>query len=781
MNRRERRAVATAQRRGRPVADGSPAVGAEISAARTHHQAGRLAEAERLYAAILARQPEHAEALRLQSIIAFQQDDAGRAAALATQAIAVAPDYAEAHYTMGVAQRALGNAEAALASYRKAVKLRPDFAEAHNNLGTVLNDLGKAEAAFVAFRRALELRPDFSEAHDNLGSALLARGRLADAAAAYKKALAIEPDNVETLNNLGNALRGLGDLPAAVETFRKALGLAPDFVAAHSNLGGALNDQGRPDEAFDAYRAALALAPDDAVVHSNLGTALIYQGKLDEAEAAFRQALALAPDFADAHNNLGNALRDKRQWRDAVAAYRSALALAPDFAAAHNNLGGALKDQGRLAEAIAAYRASIAHKPDFTAAHSNLVFSMNYDAAATQQTIFAESLAWHATHAASLGRRAAGHANAPDPERRLRVGYVSPDFREHSVAYFLEPLIAAHDRAAFEVFCYAHVARPDQRTERFRGLADTWRSTVGMTDADLATAVRADGIDILVDLAGHTGGNRLLAFARRPAPLQLSWLGYPNTTGTEAIDARLTDAIADPPGSGDALHSETLVRLPNGFLCYAPPADAPAIGGPPARSAGHVTFGSFNALAKITPAVVAAWARILLGAPGSRMVMKSGPLADQATRARYLELFAAAGVDAGRVDLRAWIEARTGHLGAYQAIDIALDPFPYNGTTTTCEALWMGVPVVTLAGDRHAGRVGASLLTRIGLAELVAETTDGYVETAVRLAGDLDGLPARRLALRDRMMLSPLCDAAGFARDVEAAYRAMWRRWCAGR
>ncbi len=779
MNRRERRA-AKAQRQGRPVTGGSAAADAEISAALAHHQAGRLAEAERLYAAILAREPEHAEALRLLSVIAFQQGDAGRAAALATQVIAVAPNYAEAHYTMGMAQKALGDAEAALASYRKAVKLKPDFAEAHNNLGNLLSDLGDAEAAIVALRKALALQPSFAEAHDNLGSALFGQGRLADAAAAYRKALAIEPDNVESLNNLGNALRGLGDLPAAVETFHKALALAPDFVAAHSNLGGALNDQGRPDEAFDAYRAALALAPDDAAVHNNLGTTLIYQGKADEAEAAFRQALALAPDFADAHNNLGNALRDKSQWQDAVIAYRAALALAPDFAAAHNNLGGALKDQGRLAEAIAAYRASIAHKPDFAAAHSNLVFSMNYDAAATQQTIFAESRAWHESHAAALGRRAPGHANARDPERRLRVGYVSPDFREHSVAYFLEPLIAAHDRAAFEVFCYAQVARPDQRTERFRGLADTWRSTVGMTDADLATAVREDRIDILVDLAGHTGGNRLLAFARRPAPVQLSWLGYPNTTGTEAIDARLTDAIADPPGPSDALHSETLVRLPNGFLCYAPTADAPAIGAPPARSTGHVTFGSFNALAKITPAVVAAWARILLGVPGSRLVIKSGPLADAATRARYLEMLAAAGVDAGRVDLRAWIDARSGHLGAYANIDIGLDPFPYNGTTTTCEALWMGVPVVTLAGDRHAGRVGASLLTRIGLAELVADTTDGYVETAVHFAGDLDGLPARRLALRDRMMSSPLCDAAGFARDVEAAYRAMWRRWCAG-
>jgi predicted O-linked N-acetylglucosamine transferase (SPINDLY family) len=371
------------------------------------------------------------------------------------------------------------------------------------------------------------------------------------------------------------------------------------------------------------------------------------------------------------------------------------------------------------------------------------------------------------------------HPNHPDPERRLRVGYVSPDFREHSVSAFLDPVIAGHDRRWFEVFCYAEVVRPDDTTARFRGLSDGWCSTLGMTDGAVAGRIRDDGIDILVDLAGHTAGNRLRVFAERPAPVQVTWLGYPNTTGLSAMDYRLSDAVADPAGEADALHSETLVRLANGFLCFAPPADAPEVGETPALATGQVTFGSFNNLAKVTPDVVEAWADILNRIPNSRLVLKSRPLADEKTRERYLEMFGAHGVDPGRVELCSWIASKSGHLGAYERLDIGLDPFPYNGTTTTCEALWMGVPVVTLGGDRHAGRVGASILARVGLAGLVAETKADYVEQAVALAGDLDRLSALRGGLRSRMEKSPLCDAGGFARDIEAAYREMWRRVCA--
>ena len=520
------------------------------------------------------------------------------------------------------------------------------------------------------------------------------------------------------------------------------------------------------------------MKPDYVAAHNNLGNVLRDQGKLDDALAAYHRALALRPDYVAAHVNLGNALKDLGRLEEAVAAFQKALAVKPDQPEARSNLGNAYKNQGKLTEAVAAYQKALELKPDYVDAHSNLVFCMNYDEQFTQRDIVAESRRWDAVHAVPRGADERPHPNDPDPERRLRVGYVSPDFREHSVSYFLDPVIAHYDRGTFEVFCYAGVVRPDKKTARFRDLSDGWCSTVGMTDAAVAERIREDGIDILVDLAGHSANNRLLVFAERPAPVQVTWLGYPNTTGLSAMDYRLTDAIADPAGDAEASHSETLVRLPNGFLCFTPTADAPEIGEAHAPAAGHVTFGSFNNLAKVTPDVVATWARVLDGAPTSRLLIKSRPLADAETHKRYVEMFDAHGIDAERVELIPRIPLRYGHLGAYGRVDIGLDPFPYNGTTTTCEALWMGVPVITLSGDRHAGRVGASILNRVGLGDLVAETREAYVETAVALANDLNRLSTLRNGLRDRVRQLPLCDADAFARDVEAAYREMWRRVC---
>ncbi len=569
-------------------------------------------------------------------------------------------------------------------------------------------------------------------------------GRLAEAKRSYLEILSRERNNAVALHLLGVIRCQEGDAGQAIELIGKAIALKPDYAEAHSNLGNALNDQGR----------------------------------LEEAVVVYRRALELKPDLAEAHSNLGNALKDQGKADEAVAAYRKALELKPDYAEAHSNLGNALKDQGKVDEAVAAYRKALELKPDYADAHCNLLFCMNYDRQTSQQEILAESRRWDDVHAAPCAVDEGSHPNNPDTERRLRVGYVSPDFREHSVSYFLDPLIAGHDRRSFEVFCYSQVIKPDAKTERFRDLADVWRSTVGIADATVAERIQEDGIDILVDLAGHTGENRLLVFAARPAPVQVSWLGYPNTTGLSAMDYRLTDALADPEGDADALHSEILVRLPNGFLCFAPAADAPEIGGTPALANGHVTFGSFNNLAKVTPDVVETWARVLQRMPKSRLVIKSRPLADEETRKRYREMFGAHGITAGRVELIPRIASKSGHLGAYNRIDIGLDPFPYNGTTTTCEALWMGVPVITLRGDRHSGRVGTSILTRANLADLVAETKAVYVEKAVALANDLERLSALRGDLRSRLRMSPLCDAEAFTRDVEAAYREMWRRVC---
>jgi predicted O-linked N-acetylglucosamine transferase (SPINDLY family) len=360
--------------------------------------------------------------------------------------------------------------------------------------------------------------------------------------------------------------------------------------------------------------------------------------------------------------------------------------------------------------------------------------------------------------------------------RRLRLGYLSPDFNHHAVAYFIEPVLAAHDRTRVEVFCYASVAVPDRFTDRLRGLAEHWRDIARLDDDAAAALIRADNLDLLIDLAGHSARHRLLVLARRPAPVQATWIGYPNTTGLDAIDYRITDAVSDPVGQTEAWHSEKLVRLPANFSCYRPDDDAPAVNNLPAAAAGAVTFGCFNQFAKVTPEVIALWARLLAKLPGSRLLLKSRGLGDPGVAARVQAAFAAAGVGPARLILNGDELSVADHLGLYHKVDIALDPFPYNGTTTTCEALWMGVPVVTLAGSTHVSRVGASLLTHAGLAGWIAATPDDYVARAVAAVRDLPALAALRRGLREQVRTSPLCDAVRFTRGFEAACEAMSAR-----
>ena len=501
-------------------------------------------------------------------------------------------------------------------------------------------------------------------------------------------------------------------------------------------------------------------------------------GRLDEAVAAYHEALRIKPDYAKAHRFLGTALYDQGKHEAAVAACRVALRINPDDATAHCNLGAALAGQGKLREAVAAFGEALRLKQDYAEAGSALLFCLNYDERCSNAELFEAHRAWDQRH----GRTApwpATYANDRATQRRLKVGYLSPDFREHSVAFFLEPLLKHHHRKEFELFCYAEVDRPDAVTERFKGFADHWLVTVGMSDAALAERIRHDSIDILVDSAGHTAKNRLPVFTRKPSPVQVTWLGYPNTTGLAAIDYRLVDAVTDPEGEADAFASETLVRLANCFLCYGRPNDATVPAPPPCRTAGTVTFGSFNNATKLSAATLDVWATLLAQLPDARLLLKGRSFADSAFRAAFLQALTQRGVSADRVELLPWLPNRAAHLALYDRIDIALDPFPYNGATTTCEALWMGVPVVTLRGDRHAGRVGASLLTQVQLPDLIAGTLAEYVEIAAALAHNPARLSDLRSSLRSRVAASPLCDAPAFARNVESAYRAMWRRWVA--
>jgi protein O-GlcNAc transferase len=740
-----------------------------------HHQAGRLSDAATMYRQVLTRDPENPDALQLLGVVALQSGNATQALELIRRALARRPTDGQAYYNLGNAQQALGDAEGALASFRKAVGLAPQMAEAHGNLGTLLAMRGQLDEAIVRLREAVRRAPRYLQGWSSLGNALRETGELAEAIECYRTALRLSASFMPAQFGLGLALAQSGRSEEAERAYLAAAKLAPDNLDIWNNLGTLYRVMQRRDEALDAFQRVVALNPRFAPGHYNIGLVLADLGRAVEAEAAHRQAIALDPSFAQAHDSLGLALQGQERLGEAVDSYRRALALRPGYAVATTNLATALQAQGRLDEAIEALRGVLAANPTLAAAHSNLLMVLQYSPEQAGASLLRESQAWGKAHGSGAAPRA--HTNARDPERPLRIGYVSADFRAHSCAWFLEPLLAAHDQSRYIVACFFGAAHPDAVTDRFKRVASVWRETAGLSDAAFADLVAGEGIDILVDCTGHTAASRLPAFALKPAPVQVTWLGYPGTTGLPAIDYRLADAVADPPGA-EEFSSETLVRLPRGFLCYGPPASAPDVAPLPARKAGHVTFGSFNNPAKMNAGVIAAWASALAAVPGSRLVLKAKQFSDAATRALFLERLTAGGCEAGSVDLLAAVKGLDAHLAHYGRVDIALDPFPYNGTTTTCEALWMGVPVVTLCGERHASRVGASLLTRVGLEALIVGEVDGYVAAAVRLAGDLDHLAALRAGLRERMAASPLTDAARFARDMEDAYREMWRRYC---
>ena len=683
---------------------------------------------------------------------------------------------AEAWFLLGLINCQLGLMAEATDCSRRAIAVRPDVAEAHNNLGNALLAQGQYQEAAASFVQAIKIKPGFEEAHNNLGSAYLKLGRLEEAAASFREALRLRPGIPEAHFNLGNVYLKLGRLEEAAASFREALKFRPDFAEAFNNLANVLQIQGRIEEAVTCSRQALRIKPDFAEAHNNYGNMLLAQGRLAEGAECFRLALRLKPDFVEAHHNLGAVCLKLGRLEEAAASFREVFRISPDYIDAYNNQANVLLAQGHLTEALGVLRQALQRLPDNDKLHSNLLLALNYFPEPTAETMLREHRSWETAHARPSATLPA-HANSPDPERRLRIGYVSADFRTHSVAYFIEPLLAAHDRTSVEVVCYVDVSHPDATTKRLRGLADQWRVIVGLRDGEVAKLIRSDGIDILVDLSGHTSGNRLKVFAHKPAPVQVTYLGYPNTTGLSSIDYRITDAMADPPEL-EAFYTEKSVRLPGCFLCYQPPVDCPPVSSLPASEEGYVTFGSFNNLAKINPTVVMLWAELLKTVPGSRLLLKNSSFTDRATRERYHGLFEEYGVPRERIDLLGYALTSREHLALYHDMDIALDTFPYNGTTTTCEALWMGVPVITLMGSAHAGRVGASLLNTVGLTEWIAETPDQYVAIAADRARDLQELAECRAELRERFAASPLRDGKVFARKLETAYRQMWRNWC---
>jgi len=540
--------------------------------------------------------------------------------------------------------------------------------------------------------------------------------------------------------------------------------------------GALMSKRSRYAEAETFYRQAIATDPQLSAAHQALATVLDITGRFEAAIDAYEQALALDPQSPQLNANYGALLTRLGRMQAAEQRLEAAYAANPNLALSANNLGRLLVNVGEIERGIALQERAAALDPGYV---SSILFMLHYDPERTAEAIAEAHFAW-GRRLAPLAADRSAFANDRDPERKLRIGYVSPDFRSHSVGHAFAPVLRCHDRATVDVTLYGEIERPDGMTEMFKAAAQSWRSMLGVDDELAVAQIKADRIDILVDLAGHSGGNRLGIFARRAAPVQITWLGYPNTTGLASMDYRLVDAISDPDGPADRLASETLLRLPDGFIVGAPHPAAAQIAIPPSFRTGFITFGSLNNLTKVNRRVVALWARVLHAVPQSRLLLKSSFNTDEWVHDRLRAAFAADGIAAERLDFRMRSRGTEEHLALYNEIDIALDPFPYNGTMTSLECLHAGVPLITLLGDCHVARVGASLLTRIGHAEWIAADPDAYAGKATRLAGDRSALAAARMRLRQQYLASPLADAEKLTRTVEATYREVWRRWCAG-
>ncbi|HTX49992.1 MAG TPA: tetratricopeptide repeat protein [Caulobacteraceae bacterium] len=696
------------------------------------------------------------------------------AAAAYRKVIEAEPQLPEAHFGLGLVLQARGDLPAAVAAYQEALRLRPEFAEALNNLGNCRRQLGQLPEAEAAYRRALALRPNYANAMSNLGAVLPALGRADAAVALLEEAARLEPKAPSHLVNLGVALCERRRFNDAVAVLEKALAFDRRIPEAAYNLGLALHRLGRIREAADQYRRAVALKPGYAEAFNNLGDVCRELGEFDPALEAFAAATKADPASPVAFNNAGGLLRSLGRMEEAEAMLRRALAIDPNSAATLNNLGNVLKDCGDLASAVDCFRRVVSLDPDDVIAHSNLVYSLTFQAA-DGRTILEEARKWDARHGAPLRPLIRRHNNDRSAERRLRVGYVSGDFRDHCQTLFTLPLLSNHDREALEIFCYSGVERPDGHTARLERLADVWRKVRYLDDAELGEVIRRDQIDILVDLEMHMANGRPLLFARKPAPVQVAWLAYPATTGMGAIDAVFTDPRLAPPGS-DSDYSERVVRLEDTFWCYDPLTAEPGVNALPALADGRLTLACLNAPCKISDHAIRMWGGVMRALENSRLLIMAPP---SSHRGRLEARLAAEAIAPERVEIVPF-QRRLDYLRTYHRIDFALDTFPYNGHTTSLDAYWMGVPVVSRAGQTAVGRAGLSQLFNLGLDELAADGDARFVETAVALGKDLPHLAALRRDLRSRMERSPLMDGRRFAKAVERAYRELWRDWCRG-
>ena len=681
-------------------------------------------------------------------------------------------------FQVGVQQFQQGQLAAAEASLSTVLGDEPENADAWHLAGLVSAHLKKFEEAVQRIRRAIELNPNFATFHGNLGNVYFERQSFTEAIACYEKALQFNPQDVEILRNLGICFKQQGEFDRALNCYDRAIAINPQNAAIHICVGNVLRAKEDPSAAIESYQRALAIDAKSVAAYINMGSGLADLGRRQEALECFQHAVQLDPRSEEAWLGMGGLLKKSAQFGQAINCFERLLAINPQNSDAHFRLGNTLKDQGRVAEAIEAYQKALAADPNSIEAHSRMLLLLNCISEDPQDTL-EQHRNWAQCHAASIVPVEHARPSDQEQQRRLKIGYVSGDFQTHSVAYFLLPILSGHDRESFEVFAYVNNRQQDETTQQLREVIDQWREVHDCEDNEFADMIRRDQIDILIDLSGHTDGGRPLVFARKPAPVQVTYLGYANTTGLDAIDYRITDSLADPEGVADPYHTERLIRLPQSFLCYQPPRDCPDIN--LSQRAEGITFGSFNHSCKIGQNLIRCWAEILSKVPNSRLLLKSQALLESSGTRSVWDAFSEFEIAKDRIELLGWVSDKSEHLSTYDRVDISLDTYPYNGTTTTCESMWMGVPLITWSGPTHASRVGASLLTSVGLSDLITDSAQHYVRRAIDLAGDQKRLHELRSTLRDRMLASPLTNAGQLTLSLENAYRQMWTAFCEGK
>jgi predicted O-linked N-acetylglucosamine transferase (SPINDLY family) len=746
-----------------------------IAQAIDHHEGGRIDDAEQAYLEILAVDSTQGDALHGLGILQWHLGQFHFAEQNLLNAITFHPNVWRYSCTLGRFFTSVLRFDEAVQAFEKAKNLNPGAIEALFGFANALHAGGKLNAAEIAYRQLISIQAGNYEAWNNLGIILETQGKLAEAVSVLQKGIEIKADYTPLYNNLGNTFLKMSLFDEALDIFQKGLLYDASCAELLFNYGNTLAKQGLSHAAIAAYRQALEIDPCHIKALVNLGNVLRIIGEFTEALVFYKQAIALEPQYYDAYNNAGVAFYGLGRFDEAITHLQHAISFAGNTSVAHNNLGNVLKDAGKLDAALVCYRRALELDEHNVEAHSNLVYLTSFHPDFDEMAILKEASQFFVKQSHLINfEQANHHVHDKSRERKLRIGYVSSDFRNHCQSLFTIPLFANHDFSQFEIYCYAQLVRPDEISERLAGYVDMWRMSYGKTDEQLAKQIYEDKIDILVDLSMHMANGRPLLFARKPAPIQLAWLAYPGTTGIPAMDYRLTDPWLDPPEKGDDAYKEISLRLQDSFWCYDPNISDIEPNPLPALTAGYITFGCLNNFCKVSDDTLCRWGSVMSRTPLSRLILLSH--AGQ-HRDRVYRILGQFGVTADRIEFVEYSPRRQ-YLKHFHRIDLCLDTLPYNGHTTSIDSYWMGVPVVTKVGRTVAGRAGWSQLNNLGLTELAAFDDEAFIKIAVELAMNLPKLDQLRKALRQRLQISPLMDAKRFANSIETIYKQIWEDWC---